>query len=407
LYDGDVPLGRSFPLSALNCLFFLGLAFPARAATVLVLQFHNASQYRDLSWVGESISDTLQDQFNAQNQIVFGRHARLEALRRMGLRSDGDFTKATLIRLGQSLDADYVSYGSYDVKLPAGTSELKNSSIQISAHMLDLRKLHEGPDLSEAGQLSDLSRLEEHLAWQSLRYFAPSLNLPLNAFLSPEKLIRSDAEESYIRGLISTNQDQQVKWFTQAAALDPHFVNPIYELGRVYGERKEYRQALAWLLRVPATDSHYPEARFRMGLAAYSSGDYISAVSYFRELAKAYPLNEVFNNLGAAESQLKDPAAPGDFRRALEGDPNDAVYLFNLGSILLEANNFDEAAKYLASALSHEPDNDELHALLDRAQRREAFPSGDKTMTAKRLKSNFDITAYRQLKAVMRPGGSE
>ena len=33
----------------------------------------------------------------------------------------------------------------------------------IAAHFIDLRKLHNGPDISEAGKLADLSRFKEHL----------------------------------------------------------------------------------------------------------------------------------------------------------------------------------------------------------------------------------------------------
>ena len=175
-YDGDVLFGRSLPVIPSILLILIGLATPAKSATVLVLPFRNESQFPDLNWLGESISETLHDEFNSHSQIVFDRDARAEALRRLSLRPNGAFTKATLIRLGQSLDVDYVSYGTYDVKLTPGSAELKNGSIQINAHILDLRKLHEGPDFSEAGKLADLSRLDEHLAWQSLHYVAPSLN---------------------------------------------------------------------------------------------------------------------------------------------------------------------------------------------------------------------------------------
>src|SRR6185437_11221196 len=126
-----------------------------KGATVLILQFHNSSQYADLNWVGESISQTLKDEFSSQNQIVFGRDSTAEALKHLSLRPGADFTKATLIRLGESVDADYVYYGTYDASLPSGSSALKDSSVHVSAHVINLRKLHDGPDLAEAGKLVD------------------------------------------------------------------------------------------------------------------------------------------------------------------------------------------------------------------------------------------------------------
>ncbi len=387
-------------LSAALIFFSFGFTSIADGATVLVLQFHNNSQYSDLNWVGESISETLYDELSAQNYIVFGRDGRAEALRRLSLRPGADFTKATLIRVGQSLDADYVCYGTYNASLAPGSSELKNSSIQLSAHLIDLRKLHDGPDLAEAGKLADLSRIEEHLVWQSLKYLDPSSNLPLDRFLAPAKLTRVDAEESYVRGLLSLKREQQQKWFMQALALDPQFANPAYELGNLALERKEYRQALSWFERISPSAPRYPEARFKMGLAAYEAADYGASANYFREVVQAYPLNEVYNNLGAAEDQLKQPNAADDLRRAVEGDPNDASYLFNLGNALLKANKFDDASQRLQAVLSLEPDDAEARDLLGRAQRHEFSSLGGKPPVPDRLKQNFDLTAFRQLKAM-------
>ncbi len=391
-------------------LFFgsaLVFASSARPATVLVLQFHNISQYSDLNWVGESVAETLMNEFGAANQIVFDRDSRAEAMRRLSLRSDAVFTKATLIRLAQTLDADYLCYGTYDAKLSPDDSELKNSSIQVTARFIDLRKMHDGPELAEAGKLSGLSKLEEHLAWQSLRYLEPGANAQLDAFMAPEKLIRLDAEESYTRGLLSTNKEQQQKWFAQAAALDPRFSSPAFELGKLALKRKEYRQAIEWFQHIGPKDARYAEARFKMGLSAYGASDYAAAVSYFREVAKIIPLNEVYNNLGAAENRLNQAVAIDDFRRALDGDQNDPIYLFNLGAALLKNNYFDEASKRLQAALDHDANDDEARTLLDRAQRRQESPADGKNLAPERLKANFDETAFRQLKAMIQPKSLE
>ncbi len=406
-YDKCVFSPRRGPFSrALAFVILLASAPLAHAATVLVLQFHNSSRYPDLNWVGESISETLKDELSAEGQIVFGRESRAEALRRLSLRPTADFTKATLIRLGQSLDADYLCYGTYDANPLAGDGDLKHSSVQISAHVIDLRKLHDGPDFAEAGKLVDLSRLEEHLAWQSLRFLAPAANLPVDKFLAPAKLTRVDAEESYIRGLLSHSKDQQQKWFTQALALDGQFTNPAYELGRLALERKDYRPAIAWFKRIPSAHPRYGEARFKMGLASYGAADYSASAGYFRELSAAFPLNEVYNNLGAAEDQLNQPNAIDDLRRAADGDPNDPVYLFNLGSALLKANKFDEAAKQFQAALSHSGEDAETRTLLGRAQRHEFTSPGSKPPAPARLKYNFDFAAFQQLKAVVQSKGS-
>jgi tetratricopeptide (TPR) repeat protein len=375
----------------------------APAATVLVLQFHNSSRQNDLNWVGESIAERLRVEFSAGNQIVLSRESQTEALHRLSLRPDADFTKASLIKLGQSLDVNYVCYGSYDFKLPEGSNSIRDSSIQISAHFLDLRKMRDGTEVTETGKIADLSRLEEHLAWESLKYVDASLNLPLQQFLNPQKFIRLDAEESYIRGLLSPRGEQQQKWLTQAAAIDPHFAGPAFELGKLALERKEYRQSLTWFGHIPATDPRYVDARFRMGLAAYGAGDFSGAANYFREVATTYPMNEVFNNLGAAESQTNAPAALENLRRALDGDGSDPTYQYNLALALLKSGSFDEAEKLLGRVADRDSEDREAASLLDRARRRDTGSSGPRTAMPFRLKLNFDQIAFRQLKAMLQP----
>jgi tetratricopeptide (TPR) repeat protein len=393
-------------LFALLSSFAFLSALPAFPATVLVLQFQNRSQYPDLNWVGESVAETLSNEYAQANEIVLDRFSRADAMRRLSLRSGATFTKATLIRLGQTLDADYLCYGTYDANLPDGASELKDSSVQLSARFLDLRHMHDGPEASETGKLADLSRLEEHLAFTTLKYLQPKANLALDPFMTPDKLIRVDAVESYVRGLLSSSGDQQQKWFLQAAALDPNYSSPAFELGRLELQKKDYAQALAWFQHVRPKDPHYLEARFKMGLAAFGAADYTAAANDFREVLKTYPLNEVYNNLGIAELELNQPAALSDLHRAVDGDPNDPTYLFNLGAALLKNSRFDEAAKALQQVLDHKPGDADAATLLERAENHQP-PASAKPDIPERLKPNLDAVAFRQLKAMLQPKGSE
>jgi tetratricopeptide (TPR) repeat protein len=388
--------------SILTLSVLLLACIPARSGTVLVLQFHNDSQFSDLNWVGESIAETLMAEFAGANQIVVSRASRAEATRRLSLRPDANFTKATLLRLGQTVGADYLCFGSFEVTLPQSQAALKDSSIRISAQFVDLRKLHDGPEISEAGRLTELSRLQEHLAYESLKYLDPKVERKAEDFMSPQKAVRLDVEESYVRGLLSANREQKQKWFLQAEALDGKFPGPVLELGKMALEQKQYAQAIEWLRRIGPNDPNYPDARFKMGLAAYAAKDYLGAAGYFREVSKTYPLSEVYNNLGASENQLNQTNAADDFRRALEGDPNSTVYIFNLGTALLKSNSYDEAAKRFQQVLDREPNDADARQLLDVAKRRDLGALVSKS-PAQRLKSSFNETAFRQLKAMLQP----
>lgn len=388
------------PKFCLALLVCAASVLPAYPATVLILPFRNTSQFSDLNWIGESVADTLMAEFGAQNEIVFERATRNEALRRLTLRPDAEYTKATLIRLGESLDADYICYGNFDVTLPKPGAEAKDGTLRISASFIDLRKLHDGPDFSETGSMTELWRLEEHLAYESLHYLEPALGLKVDQFLSPQKTVRIDAEESYIRGVLSGNREQRQKWLLQAAVLNPGFPGPAYELGRLFLEQKQYTQAISWFKKVPPSDPRYARSRFRMGLAAYAAGDYANAASYFRELARNYELNEVFNNLGVAEAAANQTTAAEDLRHAIEGEPTNSEYLFNLALVLLHTGDKAGAITQLKSDLEQNPSDTEASTLLDKVQS-DTSPEALVKPTMFRLKTDFNETAFRQLKAMI------
>lgn len=370
---------------------------------VLVTPFTNDSQTADLAWIGESISETLIAEIGASGEIVLDRDTRAEGYRRLGLKPDVLYTKATLVKLGQTLDAGMVCYGSYQITMPTEYAQPREGSIRISARFLDLRKLRDASEFSETGKLTDLSRMEEHLAWQVIHFIDPQSKITSDQLLKPSKLVRLDAKESYIRGLLATDREQKGKWLQQAAKIDPHYAQPAFELGTLAMRAKDYRQATVYFGRIPQDDPLYLEARFRMGLSSYATGDFNTARSCFRELSKTVPLNEVFNNLGAAESRLNDPASLDDFRRAMDGDTADPTYNFNLALSLYRQLKYDEAVRHLRTVLNHNPEDRDASALLSRCEQRVAPTAAlnGRNTPAERLKQNFDLTAFRQLKAVI------
>src|SRR5436309_158810 len=83
------------------------------AETALVLPFFNHSKTANLDWVGESIAESVGDSLASEGVLVLDREDRLEAYRRMSLRPGAELTHASIIKIGESLDASVVIYGSY------------------------------------------------------------------------------------------------------------------------------------------------------------------------------------------------------------------------------------------------------------------------------------------------------
>jgi tetratricopeptide (TPR) repeat protein len=132
--------------------------------------------------------------------------------------------------------------------------------------------------------------------------------------------VKVEAMESYVRGLMTANAEQKMKLFSQAVRIDEHFSQPNFQLGKMLFAKKEYRTAGQWLSKVTKSDSHFLEAGFLRAICRYYDGDFNGAAEQFRQVAAEIPLNEVYNNLGAALSRKNDAAALENFSKALEGD---------------------------------------------------------------------------------------
>ena len=372
-----------------------------RAEAVLVLPFFSQSKSTSLEWIGESVSETVGDALASAGLLVFDRDDRLEACRRLSLRPGALLTRASVIKLGEALDASRIVYGYYDVTPPVSGSGpvVSKGSLRITARILDLKRTRQGPEFAEIGALEELAALESHLGWQALHFLAPQTAPTEQEFLTARPPVRVDALESYVRGLIAATAEQRHRYFTQAARLDERYSQPCFRLGKTYWEKKEYKIAAGWLARVNRSDPHYREARFFLGLCRYQTGDFAGAGESFRAVAEEVPLNEVFNNLGVAELRLNRGDAAASFRKALEGDSADPDYHFNLGYTLWKAKRFAEAAESFRAALERNPGDGEATLLLGRALKQDGPRPGEAKDGRERVKTNYDEAAYRHLQA--------
>jgi len=398
-------------------LLVLGLSligYSGWADTVLVLPFFNQSKSQSVDWIGESIAETIRESLASQGVLALSRMDRLEAYRRLSIRPNAVLTHASIIKLGEALDASQVIYGHYEVS-PAGSpaaADVSGSSegtlaavsphdsLRIDAHILDLKHTRQGPELEELGALEDLASLETHLAWRCLQSLAPRSAPSEQEFRRGRPPLRLDAVESYIRGLLAAAPEQKHHFFTQAVRLDPRFSEAHFELGRMAWEKKDYAVASSWLEKVTRADSHYFEATFLLGLCRYYTADFTGAATSLETVAGSVPLNEVWNDLGAAQSRLHSAASLDSFRRALEGDSTDPDYHFNVGYSLWQRGDFAAAADTFRALLDRSPEDAEAVVFLGRCLKKEGPRAGDpRSEGRERLKLNFEETAYRQLKA--------
>jgi Flp pilus assembly protein TadD/TolB-like protein len=393
---------RSVPLF---CFFVL--AAPVWAAdTVAILPFFNQQQARsrNLDWIGESIAENIHEALSSRGLLVLAREEREEVYRRLSVRTAVVLTKATVMKIGESLDAGQVVFGDFSVDgAENGNSTLK-SAIRLTAHVINLKRFRETAAITQTGPLETLSQLQTRLAWLVLRELDPTASPNEQEFLQGRPQIRVDAMENYARAMMAMRPEQRTRLLTQAARLDDHFSLPNFQLGKMGFARKEYKSAAPWLTKVMKTDSHYMEANYLLGICRYHEGDFEAAVRLFRTVSAEVPLNEVFNNLGAALSRKGDIAVAEDnFRKALEGDSGDPDYWFNVGYTLWKEGQFGSAADQFRAVLDRTRDDQDATVLLGRCLKREGPRPGEpRSEGRERIKTAFEDSALRQLQAELK-----
>lgn len=380
-------MGRFFGFSALALA-----CFSTAAQTTVILPFHNRTANEADAWIGESIAEELTGVMAGEGYLTVNRRDRDEVLRRLGVKPAALLTRATALKVAMSLDASHVVYGRF---------EAANSEIRISAEISDVKKLQSLGQMVESGPLERLSELQSRLAWRAMKNIRESAAPDREEFLGRHPCIKRQALELFVRGLHAAHPDIRVREFAQAARWDSNYAAPVFELGKLYFERKQWQEAALWLARVNPADARSGEATFFLGLARYHLGDFVASRDAFANVAQRVPLSEVMNNLGAAQVRLSQPEAIDSFRKALEGAESDPDYHFNAGYALLLAGDYEKAAERFRAVLERNPSDSGAMEMLGRSLRTESakpVPAG-----RERLKTDYTEATFLQLKAVLSP----
>lgn len=368
--------------------------------------------------MSESFAEGLGDSLAGPQFLVASRQERAAAFDRLGIPAAGILSRATILKLAEAMDADYVIIGQYTF---AGPNQL-----QASAQVLDMRPLKLSGRFTETGALSDLLEIQDRLAnsiSRALVLTRPESSLPGGPPAPVQKKVRLDAWENYIRGLLASNTATQIKYFLEASRLDPGLEQAALQLGKIYFQNRDYATAAPWLAKIKEGESNYLEANFLLGLSCFFLEDYDQAEAAFRTVAERVPLSEVYNNLAAAQSRRNRRTAGDNFHKAAEGDPSDADYQFNLGYWNWKNGQYAAAVRRLRLALGRRPNDAEARALLvktleaagnsaEAAREREALARApaaarlaklEETNFARleRVKRNYDEPSFRQLQLTL------
>jgi tetratricopeptide (TPR) repeat protein len=346
------------PLYAQNSSNSLHSQVEASGHTLIVIPFENVPATPGLEWVGESFPEALHEELNSPVLYVVSRGERLRAYDRQGIPAGIYPARATLYRLAEQMDVDFAILGSY-------RSQEDGARLTATAQLLDMRAQKLFPAVSESAPLAELSTLQSALAWDLLRQMRVDFSVPKGKYIASIAPMHLDAIESYVRGVLATTTEEKVRQYCEATRLNPSFARAWLELGKSYYAQRAYDLAISAFEQVPHTSALAREANFYLGLAAYSRGDFAKSESAFEFVAARLPLAEVYNDLGVVAARRGQKKAADDFARAIQNDPSDADYHFNLGVTLIQAGDRAGASRELHAALERRPNDAEAKTALD------------------------------------------
>ncbi len=362
----------------------------AGAQTLVVLPFENESRAPGLEWIGEAFPEVLGARMAVPTLYVISRDDRLYAFDRSGVPTNVHLSRATMFRVVEQMDVDYVVLGGYT---------FDGQTFTATAQILDMKRLHLLPQVKESGPLTSLIEVQRSLAWDLLKQLQPAFPTGRTEFLAAAPPVRLDAFESYIRGIVATTRQEQVQRFRDTLRLNPAYTPAMMQLAKTYFANREYDSAASWFARVPKTDAAAGEASFYLGLSFFYLGDYEKSETAFSFLSKQLPLTEVYNNLGVVAGRRGKRSELEYFQKAVEADPKDPDYRFNLAVAQYRMGDAVGAIRQLREALALKPGDAEAKSMLE-AVAADARPDGTH-MAAKlpltRIKRNYNETSFRQL----------
>ena len=292
-------------------------------------------------------------------------------------------SRASAIRLAQTLDADYVIVGSFSTS---------GSRFQAKAQILKVDALHMSAPLQEEADITHLLDVLNSLAWGVAKQIDPQLAVARSTFVAAGAGLRMDAFENYIRGLVENDPAEQIRHLKEAVRLDPSFAPALFALGKAYFANQQFDLAATTLGRLTRNDPNAREADFDRGLAYFYLGSYVKAEDAFAFVSRQLPLPEVVNNQGVAASR-RGLDATSFFQQAVAADPNDPDYQFNLALALNKKKDVAGALRAIEQTIKLRPSDTEAQAFQATLRAEPPHPAAASAPASNRVNAAFDPTA--------------
>jgi tetratricopeptide (TPR) repeat protein len=261
-------------------------------------------------------------------------------------------TRGTVIKIGQLVGATTVV---------TGRVELVDRTIGVHLQALRIDTGRISTEFDERGPLDGLLAIVGRCA----RRLVPDGAAPAAA-AAPEPSL--PAFEQYVKGLLAETPKAQVAHFEKALSLAPGYDRARLALGRAHAVTGDWARARDAALAVAPASAFGPRALFEAAVAEIALKRYDEAFERLKALGDRTDAPEVFNNLGVIQLRRGASAQAGRstffFNKAVERDPAQADYAFNLGYAYWREQDHQAAVYWLREAVRREPGGSDAHFVL-------------------------------------------
>jgi Tfp pilus assembly protein PilF len=348
-------------------------------------------------WLGEAARLLLIDDLGRLGVAVVSRDECSAAFDRLQVPLASTLTRATMIRVGELVGATQVVFG--DVHL--------SDQLTVRTRMLQLTPGSAAPEVTETAALPDLFTLFERTAAGLAPTIGPTLparpridpNLPLDVF------------ENYVKGLVAPTPGAQQRFLETALKQAPHDARLLVALWGVYSSQGQAEKALAVASAVSKDSVLSRKARFSVALSLIDLGRFDGAVEQLAALNRERSSPVLLNAIGVVQLRritAGSPATPqAYFKQAVDAEPANTDYLFNLGYATARAQDADAALYWLREAVRYDAANGDAHLVMSAVLSAQGKPvEGQRELDlAKQLGTRPD-TSLLALTAKI-PGGLE
>jgi Tfp pilus assembly protein PilF/TolB-like protein len=321
-----------------------------------VVPFDNLSPHGTEGWVGEAFAEALSTHLLAAGQGVVTHSERRRVLGGKGLEPGAPPTLGAVLEAGEELGATQAVLGSFRVE---------GEAVEVTAQVFDLGTGKKLGVIEDHGELEKLLELQNQLAKNLLRLDGTPVPESLASIAERRRVIPLEAYKEFILAQLTDAASERRELLESVLQMYPAYSEAALALGQLLLESGETSQAIEALSSIPPEDPVYRAAYFTMGLAYLAATQNRLAAEIFGRLSEQEESASFLNNLGVALLRAgENERALEAFREAVDREPSDITYRFNLGWGAWRAGAPSDARGALLEVVLSDPEDAEAHLLL-------------------------------------------